>query len=396
MSVCQTGDTEDFLRVGRAIGDAIADDRPQGACSSPPASLSHTFYPLRELRDHEAERPDRTSSAAKALRRRPRAPRLVRGGRHDRVLDTMAEFLTVRPEGKFAHYLMMAARARRGGLRGPRRASIGDYENSIGTSQVHVWFDRPADRLDAREGACCMTEYRRILLDGVRRPGRPARRRARRRRRPGRWASTRRIHLPPVRADEDHRRPPQLRSSRTQEFMTKLPPAPTYFHKPITALNSPQGRGRAAGALQVAELRGRDRHRHRPHLPQRLARGGRRLHRRLHRRQRLRPARLPRHRRRLDAAGQGLATRSRPIGPGLVTDWDFHDKTLRTLVNGDGRAGGDDRRDGVGHALPRRRHRPHHHAGRPATSCSPARRRTPATGLPRRRRRGRGRGPRHA
>jgi len=26
--------------------------------------------------------------------------------------------------------------------------------------------------------------------------------------------------------------------SRTQEFMTKLPAAPTYFHKPITALNS--------------------------------------------------------------------------------------------------------------------------------------------------------------
>jgi 2-keto-4-pentenoate hydratase/2-oxohepta-3-ene-1,7-dioic acid hydratase in catechol pathway len=29
--------------------------------------------------------------------------------------------------------------------------------------------------------------------------------------------------------------------SRTQEFMTKLPPAPTYFHKPITALNSHNG-----------------------------------------------------------------------------------------------------------------------------------------------------------
>jgi 5-oxopent-3-ene-1,2,5-tricarboxylate decarboxylase/2-hydroxyhepta-2,4-diene-1,7-dioate isomerase len=29
--------------------------------------------------------------------------------------------------------------------------------------------------------------------------------------------------------------------SRTQEFMTKLPSAPTYFHKPITALNSHKG-----------------------------------------------------------------------------------------------------------------------------------------------------------
>ncbi|MFM6974397.1 MAG: fumarylacetoacetate hydrolase family protein, partial [Agromyces sp.] len=29
--------------------------------------------------------------------------------------------------------------------------------------------------------------------------------------------------------------------SRTKEFLTKLPPAPTYFHKPITAANSHDG-----------------------------------------------------------------------------------------------------------------------------------------------------------
>ena len=115
--------------------------------------------------------------------------------------------------------------------------------------------------------------------------------------------------------------------------MTKLPAAPTYFHKPVTALNAHRGAVVRPRGLQVAELRGRDRHRHRPHLPQRLARGGRRLHRRLHRRQRLRAARLPRHRRRLDAAGQGLRHPG-PVGPGLVTDWDFRGKTLRTLVNG--------------------------------------------------------------
>jgi len=30
-------------------------------------------------------------------------------------------------------------------------------------------------------------------------------------------------------------------ASRTEEFMTKLPAAPTYFHKPVTALNSHRG-----------------------------------------------------------------------------------------------------------------------------------------------------------
>ena len=29
--------------------------------------------------------------------------------------------------------------------------------------------------------------------------------------------------------------------SRVKEYITKLPPAPTYFHKPITALNNHQG-----------------------------------------------------------------------------------------------------------------------------------------------------------
>ncbi len=51
-----------------------------------------------------------------------------------------------------------------------------------------------------------------------------------------------------------------------------------------------------------------------------------------------------------------------PLGPGLVTGWDFHGKRLRTYVNGARRAGRINRRDAVGHALPGRRHRPHDHA----------------------------------
>ena len=53
VSVCQTGDTEDFLRAGRAIGKAIAEsDRKVLLLAS--GALSHTFWPLRELRQHEA------------------------------------------------------------------------------------------------------------------------------------------------------------------------------------------------------------------------------------------------------------------------------------------------------------------------------------------------------
>ena len=65
-------------------------------------------------------------------------------GRHGKVLDTMDEFWKYKPEAKFFHYLMMA------GALGERACTArarqyGEYENSIGTGQVHLWFDRPAD-----------------------------------------------------------------------------------------------------------------------------------------------------------------------------------------------------------------------------------------------------------
>ncbi len=142
MSVCQTGDTEDFLRVGRAIGKAIAKtDRKVIIIAT--GSMSHTFHPLRELRAHEASDPSHiVSQKARDMDHERMA--WFEQGRHDLVLDTMDEFLTVRPEGKFAHYLMMAAALGERDFAAPG-VRISDYENSIGTSQVHFWFERPAN-----------------------------------------------------------------------------------------------------------------------------------------------------------------------------------------------------------------------------------------------------------
>jgi aromatic ring-opening dioxygenase catalytic subunit (LigB family) len=140
MSVCQTGDTDDFLRVGRAIGQAIAaTDRKVILIAT--GSLSHTFYKLKELRKHEASDPSHIISQKARDMDHERLGWFFEG-RHDRVLDTMPEFLTVRPEGMFAHYLMMAAALGEHDFAAPG-VQYGDYENSIGTSQVHVWFDRP-------------------------------------------------------------------------------------------------------------------------------------------------------------------------------------------------------------------------------------------------------------
>lgn len=140
MSVCQTADTEDYLRVGRAIGAAIAaTDRKVIIIAT--GSMSHTFYPLRELRAHESSDPSHIFSQKARDMDHERLGWFFEG-RHDRVLETMPEFLTVRPEGKFAHYLMMAAALGEQDF-AAKGAQYGDYENAIGTSQVHVWFDRP-------------------------------------------------------------------------------------------------------------------------------------------------------------------------------------------------------------------------------------------------------------
>jgi len=136
-----TGDTQDFLCAGRAIGAAIAaTDRKVVLIAS--GALSHTFWPLRELRAHEASD---TTHIRTAEARAADTERIawLRAGYHARVIDTMGEFLAVRPEAKFAHYLMMVAALGGSAVTAPGRA-FSEYENSIGTGQMHLWFDRPA------------------------------------------------------------------------------------------------------------------------------------------------------------------------------------------------------------------------------------------------------------
>ncbi|MFF5721216.1 3,4-dihydroxyphenylacetate 2,3-dioxygenase [Streptomyces buecherae] len=143
IGVCQTGDMEDHLRLGRAVADGIAATPGRRVLLIASGALSHTFWPLRELRDHEASDPVHIFSP------RARAADLERidwlsQGRHDRVIDTMDAFWQVKPEAKFFHYLMMA------GALGERACTArgrqyGEYENSVGTGQAHLWFDRPAD-----------------------------------------------------------------------------------------------------------------------------------------------------------------------------------------------------------------------------------------------------------
>ena len=122
-------------------------------------------------------------------------------------------------------------------------------------------------------------------------------------------------------------------ASRTEEFMTKLPPAPTYFHKPITALNSHK-----AGVVRPAGCKWLN---YEGEIVIVIGRTCRNIS----------PAQAGDyiagysigndyglHDFRDTDAGSMLRVKGsdtlEPVGPGLVTDWDFRNKGIRTLVNG--------------------------------------------------------------
>src|SRR5580693_1396032 len=88
VSTAQTGDTEDFLRVGRALRAAIVSmDRKVLLIAS--GAMSHTFWSLRELRAHEASDPAhiRTAAARAADRYDAGVPQVPAGGKVRAVPD---------------------------------------------------------------------------------------------------------------------------------------------------------------------------------------------------------------------------------------------------------------------------------------------------------------------
>jgi 5-oxopent-3-ene-1,2,5-tricarboxylate decarboxylase/2-hydroxyhepta-2,4-diene-1,7-dioate isomerase len=122
--------------------------------------------------------------------------------------------------------------------------------------------------------------------------------------------------------------------SRTKEFMTKLPSAPTYFHKPITALNSHKGAIVRPAGCKWLNYEGE--------IVIVIGKTCRNIS----------PAEAVEyiagytvgndyglHDFRDTDAGSMLRVKGSdtlaPVGPGLVTDWDFTNKMIRTYVNGE-------------------------------------------------------------
>jgi 5-oxopent-3-ene-1,2,5-tricarboxylate decarboxylase / 2-hydroxyhepta-2,4-diene-1,7-dioate isomerase len=177
-----------------------------------------------------------------------------------------------------------------------------------------------------------MTEYRRILLDGaatsvqydegtlVSADGRSVR-------------AEEAVHLPPVEPTKILACHLNYRS-RVDEFMTKLPDAPTYFHKPTTSLNSHNGAVVRPERCQYLNFEGE--------IAVVIGRTCRNVA----------PGEAAGfiagytiandyglHDFRDTDAGSMLRVKGSdtlcPVGPGLVTDWDFAGKEIRTIVNGE-------------------------------------------------------------
>ena len=138
VSCPQTGETDDFLKMGEGIGRAIAQsDRRVVLLAS--GSMSHRFWPLSQLHLHETSDPVNISRPDAREADYERLDWFYEGN-HAAVIDTMPEYLKHVPEARFGHYLMMAGACggREWKAKGERYS---EYENAAGTSQVHVWFD---------------------------------------------------------------------------------------------------------------------------------------------------------------------------------------------------------------------------------------------------------------
>ena len=177
-----------------------------------------------------------------------------------------------------------------------------------------------------------MSEYRRILLDGY--PCHVERIGDRLVAGDGRSVAVdEAVHLAPVTPTKiicihlNYR-------SRVEEFMTKLPPAPTYFHKPITALTGhhsdvvrPEGCQWLNYEGEIAIVIGKTCRNVSPAEAGDYIAGYSVAN------------DYGLHDFRDTDAGSMLRVKGSdtlcPVGPGLVTGWDFRNKRIQTIVNGE-------------------------------------------------------------
>lgn len=137
VSTCQTAEFSDMVIFGEVLGEAIRRSNRRVVILASGA-FSHKFWPLSELRLHEGADPDDVFSPEHRAADE-RMIKWMQNGDHASALAEYPEFRKFSPEGRFAHYVIMAT-----ALGGPdwkaRGEAYSDYENAAGTGQIHLWF----------------------------------------------------------------------------------------------------------------------------------------------------------------------------------------------------------------------------------------------------------------
>jgi 3,4-dihydroxyphenylacetate 2,3-dioxygenase len=136
--VVQTASREYYLALGAALAEAVT-RAPGRVAIVGSGGMSHTFWSLDQIRDRFAyDCAHVISPEARAIDER--ILELWERGDHAAVVELYPQYLDrFHPEGRFAHYLV-ALGAIGGAACKTRGVQLSEYENAVGTGQVHVLF----------------------------------------------------------------------------------------------------------------------------------------------------------------------------------------------------------------------------------------------------------------
>jgi 3,4-dihydroxyphenylacetate 2,3-dioxygenase len=138
ISVCDTAEIEPNVRFGEAIARAAA-AAGRRVLVVGSGGMSHRFWPLAVIRERASADPS-DISAPELRAFDERIMGWWREGDHAAVLAHAEDFRrTCSPEGRFAHYLILAGAHGGSAWRTPGE-QFGRYEAAIGTGQANFWF----------------------------------------------------------------------------------------------------------------------------------------------------------------------------------------------------------------------------------------------------------------
>jgi 3,4-dihydroxyphenylacetate 2,3-dioxygenase len=140
VSCCQTAEDHNFLAFGRVLAEA-AQRSGQRVAVLASGGMSHTFPRLDNIWNGEnSQKEPENVLTPEARAKDEQIIKLWAEGSHQQVLAGMPSYHPFKPEGFFGHYLTML-----GAIGGEdctaKGVQLSNYENALGTGQVHVWFE---------------------------------------------------------------------------------------------------------------------------------------------------------------------------------------------------------------------------------------------------------------